>query len=54
MIAAVFEFLGSVLVGANVAEAIRGRIISTSLFSKNPYTLQVRFALQRVVARPTA
>lgn len=36
-----FEFLGSVLVGSNVAEAIRGRIISTSLFSKNPYALQL-------------
>jgi len=41
MISAVFELMGSILVGNNVAEAIRGRIISTTLFAKNPYTLQL-------------
>lgn len=40
-IALVFEFLGAILVGNNVAEAIRGRIISTNLFRSNPTLLQL-------------
>jgi solute carrier family 20 (sodium-dependent phosphate transporter) len=34
LIAAIFEFAGAVLVGNNVAESIRGRIINVSLFGK--------------------
>jgi solute carrier family 20 (sodium-dependent phosphate transporter) len=37
----VFELLGSILVGNNVAEAIRGRIISISLFRSNPALLEL-------------
>lgn len=41
LIAAVFEFAGAVLVGNNVAESIRGRVINISLFSKVPTALQL-------------
>ena len=42
---AIFEFSGAVLLGANVADTIRGGLIDVTLFTENPELLMLGMAI---------